>query len=182
MINVNFTSIDNVKIISRLLPFWLKGKKAILFLSAILNPLKAVHNNFRAWALEHFIIAHITAQKQSLEWYLTYRLKEHFVHEDDMFEVIQDVGTPENIIFFNRESNSIDTYTAPVFFADEADDTEMIIYSKGEIHEATKIANIYAPAIVQTLSYAESDYIRDINTILRRFMTNFRQYNIIISE
>lgn len=79
MINIDFANINNAKLIGRLLPFWARGKKVSLLLQAILYPIASVHNLFKIWALEKFIECHITAQKASLEWYLRYKLKSHFI-------------------------------------------------------------------------------------------------------
>ena len=35
--------IDNARAICRLLPFWIRGRKTILFLEAVAHPLKSVH-------------------------------------------------------------------------------------------------------------------------------------------
>lgn len=184
MININFLNINNSKLIGRLLPFWLRGKKISLLLLSLLSPLVSLHNNFKAWALEHFIIAHITAQESSIEWYITYKLNRHFVNKEDKFQVICGVGTPENIIFRNEEFHQIENYTAPIFYNDEEEyqNNEMVIYYKNEKIEATIVANVYAPKIIETINYDKSDYERDIKAIISRFMTNFRKYNIIIEE
>lgn len=87
MINVGFLNIDNSKLVGRLLPYWARGKNTSLLLQAILSPITSVHNNFKLWALEQYIYAHITSQAMSIEWYLKYRLKSHFVNEAHSFIV-----------------------------------------------------------------------------------------------
>lgn len=184
MINVNFLNIDNGKLLGRLLPFWLRGKRITLFLLAILSPLISLHNKFKGWALEHYIVAHITAQRKSIEWYLNYKLKSHFLEPDKRFQVFCGVDKPENIIFRNSEFHNIEAYTAPIYYNDEEDkgNHEMITYYKDEVVEATGAASIYAPKIIETISYDMTDYIKDIHSYLDKFITNFRKYNIIIVE
>lgn len=184
MINVNFLNIDNGKLLGRLLPFWLRGKRIALFLLAILNPVVSLHNKFKAWALEHYIVAHITTQRQSIEWYLNYKLKSHFAEPMKHFEVICGIGKPENIIFRGNDLHNIEAYTAPNFYGEEEgkDSHEMIVYYKDEVIEATGVATIYAPKIIETINYDMEDYIKDIHSFLDRFMTNFRKYNIVIVE
>lgn len=184
MINVDFLNIDNGKLLGRLLPFWSRGKRMALFLLSILNPLVPLHNKFKAWALEHYIVAHITTQRQSIEWYLNYKLRSHFADKNKSFQVICGVGKPENIIFRDHELYNIYTYTAPNFYGDEKgiDVHEMIVYYKDEVIEATVMTNIYAPKIIETISYDMDDYIKDIHSYIHKFMTNFKKYNIIIIE
>jgi len=92
MINIDFTNIDNAKLIGRLLPFWARGKKISLLLQAILSPIASAHSRFKAWGLERYIECHITAQKSSLEWYLKYRLQLHFLKENDNFFITQGIN------------------------------------------------------------------------------------------
>lgn len=87
MINVDFLNIDNAKLVGRLLPFWARGKNISLLLQAVLSPIISVHNNFKLWALERYIYTHITSQAMSIEWYLKYKLKSHFVNERNSFIV-----------------------------------------------------------------------------------------------
>lgn len=87
MINVDFLNIDNAKLVGRLLPFWARGKNISLLLQAILSPIISVHNNFKLWALEQYIYTHITSQAMSIEWYLKYKLKSHFVNSKNAFIV-----------------------------------------------------------------------------------------------
>ena len=61
--------IDNTAAVSRLLPFFLRGKKAVTFMLGIAHPLISIHEQFKAWALERKIEAAIMGQVIPLEWY-----------------------------------------------------------------------------------------------------------------
>lgn len=160
MISVDFTSIDNAKIVSRLLPFWARGKKLNLFMQAILSPIVSIHDKFKPWALELYIQCHITAQKPSLEWYLNYKLSSHFAEADDAF----------------------------IITAGEVDADTQAIINKMEIVESRKAGgttteghiNVYAPNIVSTMDYDTSDYERDIRYIMSKYITNFSAIDIYI--
>lgn len=88
MINIDFTNIDNAKMIGRLLPFWARGRKTALLLQALLRPIITAHNRFQTWALDKYIEYHITAQSPSLEWYLKYKLGSHFYNHSDSFSIL----------------------------------------------------------------------------------------------
>ena len=85
MVNIDFVNISNAILIGRLLPFWARGRKISLLLQALLSPIMSAHNNFKAWALERYIECHITSQRASLEWFLKYKLKRHFMNDSDVF-------------------------------------------------------------------------------------------------
>lgn len=173
MINIDFTNIDNAKLIGRLLPFWARGRRISLLLQAILSPLVYVHSKFKAWALEQYIQCHITAQKPSLEWYLKYRLKSHFLNENDSFFISQGIN------------QSISCFSGLVWVNDLHWDNNLywasddVVYS--EDMESDGNTNVFAPAIVDTLNYSQEDYKRDIRNIMSKFMINFNKINIIIN-
>lgn len=167
MINIDFTNIDNAKLVSRLLPFWARGKRTSLLLQALLSPIMPVHNAFKVWALETFIECHITAQKSSLEWYLKYRLKPHFYNEEDEFLIAQG---DELLACFNN-----DTWT------NELNWNNVILWGKGYMG-VTEQTTVYAPRIIDTINYDHEDYKRDIRNIMSKFMINFDKINILIAD
>lgn len=193
MINVDFVNIDNAKLVGRLLPFWARGKNISLLLQAVLYPITSVHNNFKLWALDKYIYSHITSQAMSIEWYLKYKLKSHFVDEKNSF-LVRD----EPIKF--TEDGEIDgiedhfTCFGGEYWVDEFYWKDNVLWSLTQSSaiptndsEATEpdtesgsFIYVYAPEIVNTINYNQDDYIRDINYIVSQFMTNFKKVKITI--
>ncbi len=167
MINIDFTNIDNAKLIGRLLPFWARGKKTSLLLQAILSPIIPAHNAFKSWALKIFIECHITAQRASLEWYLKYCLKSHFYNEEDEFLIAH--GSELLCCFSN------DIWT------NELNWNNVILWGSSQIDSGEQTI-VYAPRIVDTINYDHEDYKRDIKYIMSKFMINFDKVNIIIAD
>lgn len=210
MINVDFTNITNAKLIGRLLPWWIRGKRVSLLLQALLSPLASTHGPFKKWALDKYIECHITAQKLSLEWYLKYCLKEHFLYAADEFLITQSIDEViacfsgpmwhDNLYWFNdrkwEEETEFDKYT----------NMNMSCFSTGlwnnalawnngllwreefngmeydaEYSEYTGSINVYAPAIVDTLRYNHDDYERDIRNLMSKYMINFKKVRVFIA-
>ena len=188
MINVKFLNIDNATLVGRLLPHWLRGSRAARLLQAVMSPLVSLHSQFKAWALEHYIVAHVTAQREPIEWYLTYKLRSHFRDKEDKFEIRCGLRKPVNLLFTKAERRETYLYTSPIFSRKELSENEalrernMAIYKRGEVYEATGVADIFAPAIDEVYNYDKEDYRKEIKGIMDKFMTNFRKYNIIILE
>lgn len=181
MINVDFTNISNNRLIGRLLPFWIRGKHVALLLIGVLHPLVDTHTVFQKWALLKYIMAHITAQPISLEWYLDYRLHQHYVNPNDHMLITSGVEKPENIIFSDAEDEYTYIYTAPVFFDSEAQENdEMILYSDGEVYEHIDTIEIFAPDIVQR-NYSYDDYFNEIMVLVKQFVTSFKHIKITIA-
>lgn len=174
MINIDFINIDNAKMVSRLLPFWARGRRISAFLQGILAPLQTAHRDFKAWALGKYIECHITAQKDSLEWYLKYRLSQHFANPEDTFRIVH--GVNENICCFSSKK-----WYGHLHWSNTLrwgiDKTE---YDSSYI-ETIGRTNVYAPAITEDPSYTSEDYERDIRNILQKYMINFNKIYIYIS-
>lgn len=211
MIDIDFTNIDNAKLIGRLLPFWVRGRKLSLFLQALLSPLKYTHTKFQRWALEIYIANHITSQKLSLEWYLKFKLKSHFINENDSFFITNGIdgsasccstnvwrnglhwdnelkwGIDENpLINTNIIINCLsagkwdnDMYWNNGVFWDNEDNG--LIYVEDYLDSEGQ-TNVFAPAIVDTVTYNHQDYERDIRNIMAKYMINFNKINIIIAD
>lgn len=211
MINIDFTNIDNAKLIGRLLPFWARGKKISLLLQAILSPIASAHNRFKIWGLQKFIECQVTAQKSSLEWYLKYRLKSHFQNENDTFFITQ--GINESVSCFSSDiwRNGLHWDNSLRWFIDTEPLVNMNMnltcintglwenrmlwnnallwdnenngkkYNDAYL-ESIDQTNVYAPAIIDTVNYNHEDYERDIRNIMSKFMINFNKINIIVAD
>ena len=211
MINIDFTNIDNAKLIGRLLPWWARGKTISLLLQALLSPIASAHLSFKSWALERYIECHITAQKASLEWYLKYRLKSHFHNENDNFYITQGINealscfsgdiwrnglhwdngqrwgaNPESIITMNMNLSCTNTgvWENNMFWNNELlwDNEDNGKKYNDDYLESIDQTNVYAPAIVDTVNYNHEDYERDIRNIMSKFMINFNKINIIVAD
>ena len=167
MINIDFTNIDNAKLIGRLLPFWARGKKISLLLQAILSPIASAHNRFKIWGLQKFIECQVTAQKSSLEWYLKYRLKSHFQNENDTFFITQ--GINESVSCFSSDiwRNGLHWDNSLRWFID----TEPLVNM-----------NMNLTCINTPVKFYHEDYERDIRNIMSKFMINFNKINIIVAD
>jgi len=211
MLNVDFTNIDNAKLVGRLLPFWARGKKISLLMQALLSPLTMAHDSFKAWALELYIQCHITAQQSSLEWYLNYKLKSHFRNTDDTFFVVHGINeslscfssdvwrnalhwdnvlrwtiNTEPLVAMNMNITCINTGV----WINNALWNDALLYENEDngksfddsYLESIGRVNVYAPAITDTIEYNSEDYERDIRNIMSKFMINFDNIYIYIAN
>lgn len=211
MINIDFTNIDNAKLIGRLLPFWARGRKLSLLLEALLSPLKATHDRFKIWGLNKYIDCHITAQRLSLEWYLNYKLRSHFHSEKDSFSIIQ--NTNDTVACFSNETWSNKYYWSNDLLWSEnvedeigTDESYSVVNSgqwennqswsnaslwenepSSSVNDAIEppdigVIRVLAPAIDDTVVYNHEDYERDIRNIMAKFMVCFNRIEIIIAN
>lgn len=134
------------KAINRLLPFYLRGKNIILYLTAILNPLQTLNRQFAIWAENVLIDLKMTSQVILFEWYLTKRLSQYFIDSTQRI-VIQDsesIGVP----LYWEDAEIEDDEEVVVGFENETISTNVVFYLNNEIPSFNNASFIvYSPAI-----------------------------------
>ena len=116
----------------------------------------------------------------SIEWYLKYKLKSHFVNESHSF-VVRDESMNEFLTCFgDLWTNEFEWKNDVLWPLSYNYNPVSLSEVEEETEDESSYTYIYAPAIVSTINYNQDDYIRDINYIVSQFMTNFNKIKIII--
>lgn len=124
------------KTICRLLPFYLRGRRLILFLEGIASPLNSFNTGekaFHKWANETLIEASMSAQPMRLEWYLNHLFKEEWGLKEDIR--ISNYSPTQCIVYRKDECgerHTIDGRNKPI----TPNMTPAIIYSKQDVRLA----------------------------------------------
>ncbi|WP_417186953.1 hypothetical protein [Bacteroides sp.] len=71
------------KLVNRLVPYYLSGRKYILFLQSLVRPLRPLSEKFRAFALEKHIEARMTSQMMYFEWYLNRQFARYLINSGE---------------------------------------------------------------------------------------------------
>ncbi|MFT0360171.1 hypothetical protein [Bacteroides thetaiotaomicron] len=66
------------KLINQLTPYYLSGRKYILFLQSLVYPLKKMNERFMEFARNKHIEARMTSQTMYFEWFLNYKFQKYF--------------------------------------------------------------------------------------------------------
>lgn len=75
--------INTDKLINRLVPPFLEGRRYILFLQSLVYPLMTLNGHFMEFAREKHIQARMTSQVMYLEWYLNYKFGQYLFDKAD---------------------------------------------------------------------------------------------------
>lgn len=172
--------IDNARAICRLLPFWIRGRKTILFLEAVAHPLKSVHDTFKEWAYERLIDAAITSQQLSLVWYLNHRLRKHFINPNDSFRITSDAFSEGEIVYNFSEALLAGNHYAYNYGEEIEDATENMLlknYDEGIEYNADIV--IIAPNIIENQDYTESNYKNEIRRYVDAYITVPDKYEVL---
>ena len=191
--NTDIYKIDNAKLICRLLPFFVRGRKMILFLEAAASPLVSLHNKFLSWAYETIVDVHATFQEQLFVWYLNHKFRKHFIDDNDSFYVSQS-QEGDGLIVFNTDEHEMMKIFSSRIFNNEQGDLVDDVYNIDRLKEYSKpmltpqdrrsigVITIYAPKINETADYANTNYVDDIMKLVKNYKTSFGKINIIIKE
>lgn len=68
------------KTINQLVPYYLGGRKLILYLQALMSPLRKLNDGFVEYAKETRIEASMTSQIFKFEWYLNRKFSKYFLN------------------------------------------------------------------------------------------------------
>lgn len=71
------------KLVNRLVPHFLSGRRLILFIQSALYPLQQTNERFRLFARERHIEARMTSQVICFEWFLNYRFSKYLKDNRD---------------------------------------------------------------------------------------------------
>ena len=71
--------INTDRIVNQLVPHYLGGRKLILFLQAILQPLNSLNIKWKEWADEKRIEAAMTSQVIMMEYFLNHKFRKYFL-------------------------------------------------------------------------------------------------------
>ena len=69
--------INTDRLVNQLVPHYLGGRKLILFLQAILQPLNSLNIKWKEWADEKRIEAAMTSQVIMMEYFLNHKVYNH---------------------------------------------------------------------------------------------------------
>lgn len=130
--NTSQFKIDINKAICRLLPFYLRGRRIILFLEGIAKPLDNFNNgenSFASWADKTLLSASMSAQPMRLEWYLNHLYKEKWQLKSNI--TVTNYAPTQTVIYRrdecseNGDANGKNTPLSPNMIP-------LIVYTKDE--------------------------------------------------
>lgn len=177
--------INNARVIGKLLPFFINGRKTNLLLQASAYPLKSVHAETLKWIEEMLIEAKVTAQPKVLTWYLKHKLKDVDFADTDGFQII-DNALSEGEFIYNIEESNI-TRVNDYAYCVENDTvvigtSNLLLINKNEDVIYGKDVVVEISDINESDDYSRENYLNDIKKIIDKYITNINDYEIKIRE
>lgn len=84
------------RLINQLVPHYLGGRRAILFLQSCMQPLNSLNQKWKVWADEKRLEASMTSQVILLEYYLNHKFNKYFLDQSQRIVISEgkDIGVP----------------------------------------------------------------------------------------
>lgn len=141
-------AINFEKTINQLVPYYLGGRKLILYLQSLMKPLASVNEEFVDWAKETRIEASMTSQIFKLEWFLNRRFSKYF--QDPTKRITIKNGEKAGTPIYNQGASDIPDQDQFKLFQDNTNDpgdTGVLLYH-GEMTDTSSVSFlVYSPAI-----------------------------------
>lgn len=175
--------------VNQLLPYYLNGRKLILFLQSCVKPLQDINDSFVKWAKDTRIEASMTSQIFKLEWFLKYKFGHYLADPTQNFSIKngETIGTPiqnqsaegvpdsEQLLMYKQ--SEIGANTAKLFYHNEI--TENSPYS----------FVVFCPALWKDESsgllkdgISEKEFIAMLTYYVDKYRISGKTYKITITQ
>lgn len=185
-VSVTRYTVNSKTLIGQLVPFFLRGKGIIKFLSAICSPLDDVNKMFQSWAHSTLIDAATTSQVIVLKWSLKNKLNTYLKNADDEFE-FDTYDRSNYATLYENQSEQLDyPEVKNIYMPENTKDTlkedveQVIIRDKDEIVSESNEVLIIAPPHNSTIG--DSQYLQKIRQCIEPYIIYDVEYKIVISK
>lgn len=168
--------IDFDKTVNQLVPYYIGGRKLILYLQALLHPLRRTNDEFANYAKETRIEAAMTSQILKFEWYLNHKFQKYFAENGRItIKNAEAVGTP----IYNESANISANQNMLIFQEDETNIArQLIVYRSDENTTESTVSFVVATPKVDTKLITEQKYIAMLKYVIDRYRLANKTYII----
>lgn len=185
-VNVQRYTVNSKTLVGQIVPFFLRGKRMLQFLSAISSPLDSVNKTFQTWAHDTLIDAVTTSQVIVLKWSLKNKLYKYLTNTEEEFD-FDTYDRSNYATLYENQSEQLDYPEVKKIYMPEdsqnqlGDDTaEVILRNKDEIVSETNEVLIIAPPHNSKIS--DGQYIKKIKQCVEPYIVYNVEYKIVISK
>lgn len=164
------------KTINQLVPYYIGGRRLILYLQALMRPLQQANEAFVEYSKETRIEAAMTSQIFKFEWYLNRKFSKYFANGGKI--VIKNSEQPGTPIW--HESANI-TQSDNMLVHTESEATEprqLILYRSDEQTDESSVSFFVAIPRIDTKLISESKYIAMLKYVIDKYRLANKTYII----
>lgn len=164
------------KTINQLVPYYLGGRRLILYLQALLHPLRKTNDEFVDYAKETRIEAAMTSQIFKFEWYLNRKFQKYFVNGGRIaIKNSEAIGTP----IYKESANISDSENMLVKLESEPYvSKQLVLYRSDEHTDESSVSFIVTTPQINTKLISEQKYIAMLKYVIDRYRLANKTYII----
>jgi hypothetical protein len=178
-------SINFEKLINRLLPHFLCGRKLILVIRSLVEPLQSLNDEWCEWAREKRIETRMTSQVILFEWYLNRKFSKYFL--DPQTSITIDNGESQGTAFyFQSQENDSDEGVNPILrleteVTNSGITESAILFTQAENTTLGFSFVVNVPAI-NTAAIKQEVFLYSLKYYIDKYKITNKTYKIIITE
>lgn len=122
--------IDTDRLVNRLIPHYLGGRRLVLYIQSLLKPLDTLNQTWKEWADEKRIEAAMTSQVIMLEYYLNRKYKKYL--SDQTQHIVISDGDVNGVPLYWESSESAGVSTWTIYEESEGKESSKALRWKDE--------------------------------------------------
>lgn len=164
------------KTINQLVPYYLGGRKLILYLQALMSPLRQLNDDFVSYAKETRIEATMTSQMFKFEWYLNHKFSKYFANGGRIsIKNSEGLGTP----IYKESANIDDSQNMLIYYGSETDIArQLVLYRSDEQTEESTVSFVVTTPQIDTKLISEQKYTAMLKYVIDRYRLANKTYII----
>ena len=176
-------SINIDMVVNQLTPFYLNGRKYLLFVQSLLYPIQVLSNKFNDFCNDKHIEARMTSQIMYFEWFLNKKLSKYFYSNNDKITILQNNEIGVDIYYENSEHfvpytvfynlYEVATVTNPEEFP-------RALYNISETQSIVKASFIVQVPIINGIS--QQEFVNILSSIVNKYKLAGKTYLIVINN
>lgn len=170
------------KLVNRLVPYYLSGRKYILFLQSLVYPLHSLSEKFRAFAAEKHIEARMTSQVMYFEWYLNHKFSHCLKHAGQRITISESVPLGADI--YHEDAQGARPYTV-WYNLEEVTEAIRPEERPRELHflaEEKKVNQVSFMVLVPEISIPEKEFVYMLSFVINTYKVAGKTYLIKIDQ
>lgn len=169
------------RLVNMLVPYYLSGRKYILFLQSLVYPLFTLNEKFTAYAYEKQIEARMTSQVMYFEWFLNYKFRKYLADNQANIYIQESVSIGVDI--YHEGAADLKPFTIwydgePVMIVDPAEEPRELYY----ISEEKAINKVsFMVCVPQIAGITESEFVYMLSYVINTYKIAGKTYLIKIN-
>lgn len=166
------------KTINQLIPYYLGGRKLILYLQALMKPLQLLNDAFAEYAKETRIEVSMTSQIIMFEWYLNRKLSKYFLNDGSIsVKNGERIGTP-----IYNESADVSMSDNMLLYMEQEKQSNLALYHSNESTDKNTFSFVVSSPAINTAYITTENYIAMLTYYIDKYRISGKSYKIKINS